>query len=167
MDPREGPVSRAVGILVTASAYVAGAVLLLLMLLTTADVVGRYFFNAPITGVFDLTQFAVLIMTFLGFAYCAWRGAHVVIELLYNRLGTGAQRVLDPAINLIGCAMFALIAWRAVVQSVDVREFAEASQLLTIPFFPFYWVVAFGAGSMALVLALRIFVPGPESDEAA
>ena len=63
--------------------------------------------------------------------------------------------------------MFALIAWRALVQSVDVREFTEASQLLTIPFFPFYWVVAFGAGSMALVLAIRIFVPGPEGDEAA
>ena len=50
---------------------------------------------------------------------------------------------------------------------MDVREFAEASQLLTIPFFPFYWVVAFGAGSMALVLALRIFVPAPESDKSA
>ena len=167
MDPREGPVSRAVGILVTASAYIAGAVLVLLMFMTTADVVGRYFFNAPLTGVFDLTQFAVLIMTFLGFAYCAWRGAHVAIELLYNRLGRSVQRVLDPAINLIGCALFVLIAWRAVVQSVDVREFAEASQLLTIPFFPFYWVLAFGAGLMALVLALRIFVQALESDEAA
>ena len=167
MDSREGPVSRAVGILVTASAYIAGAVLVLLMLLTTADVVGRYFFNAPLTGVFDLTQFAVLIMTFLSFAYCAYHGAHVAIELLYNRLGRTVQRVLDPAINLAGCALFALIAWRAAVQSVDVREFAEASQLLTIPFFPFYWVLAFGAGLMALVLALRIFVPAPESDRAA
>ncbi len=167
MDSREGPFSRAVGILVTASAYIAGAVLVLLMFLTTADVVGRYFFNAPLTGVFDLTHFAVLIMTFLSFAYCAWHGAHVAIELLYNRLGRPVQRVLDPAINLVGCVLFVLIAWRAAVQSVDVREFAEASQLLTIPFFPFYWVVAFGAGLMALVLALRIFVRAPDSDEAA
>ncbi len=167
MASGEGPASRIVGILVTAPAYVAGAVLVLLMLLTVADVTGRYFFNAPLGGVFDLTQFAVLIMTFLSFAYCAWHRAHVVIELLYNRLGKGAQRVLGRVINLAGCVLFVLIGWRALVQSVDVREFAEASQLLTIPFFPFYWVVAFGAGLTALVLAFRLFVPDPESDEAA
>ena len=167
MTPDEGPASRAVGILVTASAYLAGAVLVLLMFLTTADVAGRYFFNSPLNGVFDLTHFAVLIMTFLSFAYCAYHGAHVAIELLYNRLGRAVQRVLDRVINLAGCVLFALLAWRAVVQSVDVREFREASQLLTIPFFPFYWVVAFGAGLMAIVLALRLFLPVPESDETA
>ena len=163
----EDPASRIVGILVTASAYVAGAVLVLLMFLTTADVAGRYFFNAPISGVFDLTQFAVLIMTFLSFAYCAWRGAHVAIELLYNRLGGGMRRMLDRVTNLAGCVLFVLISWRAAVQSVDVRGFDETSQMLAIPFFPFYWLVAFGAGLMALVLALRLFVPAPESGEAA
>ncbi|RCV85674.1 TRAP transporter small permease subunit, partial [Vreelandella rituensis] len=35
---------------------VAGATLFALMLLTTADVVGRYFFNAPILGTVELTQ---------------------------------------------------------------------------------------------------------------
>ncbi len=161
------PASRIVGILVTASAYVAGAVLVILMFLTTADVAGRYFFNAPLNGVFDLTHFAVLIMTFLSFAYCAYHGAHVAIELLYNRLGRGVRRVLDRLTNAAGCVLFAVIAWRAVVQSVDVREFGEASQLLTIPFFPFYWVVAFGSGLLVVVLALRILVPAPERQEAA
>ena len=35
---------------------VAGATLFALMLLTTADVVGRYFFNLPILGTVELTQ---------------------------------------------------------------------------------------------------------------
>ena len=166
MTQDEGPVGRALNHVVTASAYVAGAVLVVLMLLTTADVAGRYFFNAPLNGVFDLTHFAVLIMTFLSFAYCAYRGAHVVIELLYNKLGTGTRRILNRVINLAGCVLFIVIAWRAIVQSVDVREFGEASQLLTIPFFPFYWVVAFGSFLFAVVLAYRIFVPAPEGDEA-
>ena len=167
MASGEDPVSRIVGVLVTASAYVAGAVLVLLMFLTTADVAGRYFLNAPIAGVFDITQFAVLIMTFLSFAYCAWRGAHVAIELLYNRLGRATRRVLDRVTNLAGCVLFVLIGWRAAVQSVDVRAFDETSQMLAIPFFPFYWLVAFGAGLMAAVLALRLFVPAPEDGETA
>ena len=150
---------------VTASAAVAGVVLVALMFMTVADVVGRYFFNSPLNGVFDLTQFAVLIMTFLSFAYCGFRGAHVMIELLYDRIPKGAQFVCRRGANALGAVLFAVIAWRSVIQSFDVREFNETSQLLTIPFWPFYYVVAFGAGLFALVLAIKTFVDLPEEGD--
>ena len=66
MLSRDSAIVRSTNAAVTASAVVAGVVLFALMLLTTADVIGRYFFNAPITGVVDLTEFSVLLMTFLG-----------------------------------------------------------------------------------------------------
>ncbi len=156
---------RVTNVTVTASAAVAGVVLIALMLLTVADVVGRYFFNSPLNGVFDLTQFAVLIMTFLSFAYCGFRGAHVMIELLYDRIPKGAQFACRRASNAIGAVLFAVIAWRSVIQSFDVREFNETSQLLTIPFWPFYYVVAFGAALFALVLAIKTFVDLPEEGD--
>lgn len=156
---------RATGITTIASAALAGVVLVALMFLTVADVVGRYFFNSPLNGVFDLTQFAVLIMTFLSFAYCGFRGAHVVIELLYDRIPKQAQFVVRRMSNAVGAVLFAIIAWRAVVQSFDVREFNETSQLLTIPYWPFYYVVAFGAALFAVVLAIKTFVDLPEEGE--
>ncbi len=164
MSERENKVARATDVVASATAYAAGAVLILLMLLTTADVAGRYFFNSPINGVFDLTHFAVSMMTFLGLAYCGYRGGHVVIELLYDMLPSGARRVLNRVINLAGCALFALIAWRTAVQSIDVREMGEASQMMEIPLFPLYCLVAFGSGLFAWVLGLRDFVPEAESD---
>jgi TRAP-type transport system small permease protein len=168
-DPPPGSESnivvRATSLTVTASAAVAGVVLVALMLLTVADVVGRYFFNSPLNGVFDLTQFSVLIMTFLSFAYCGFRGAHVMIELLYDRIPKGAQFICRRGSNAVGAVLFAVIAWRAVIQSFDVREFNETSQLLTIPFWPFYYVVAFGAGLFALVLAIKTFTDLPEEGD--
>lgn len=158
-------VVRITKVAVTASAALAGAVLVALMFMTVADVIGRYFFNEPLNGVFDLTQFSVLIMTFLSFAYCAFRGAHVAIELLYNRLGPKTQFVLRRLSNLAGAVLFGIIAWRGVVQSVDVRLFNETSQLLTIPYWPFYYVMAFGAGLFALTLLLKTFVDLPEEGE--
>jgi TRAP-type C4-dicarboxylate transport system permease small subunit len=160
---RADKIARATDAVASAAAYAAGATLILLMLLTTADVVGRYFFNSPINGVFDLTHFAVSIMVFLGLAYCGYRGGHVVIELLYDKLPPGARRVLNRAINLAGCVLFALIAWRTAVQSIDVRDMGEASQMMEIPLFPLYYMVAFGSGLFAWVMAFRIFVPEPES----
>lgn len=163
MSARIDTIVRATDIVTSAAACVAGFVLILLMLLTTADVAGRYFFNSPIGGVFDLTHFAVSIITYLGLAYCGWRGMHVVIELLYDKLPPAARRVLNRVINLAGCTLFGLISWRTAVQSIDVREMGEASQMMEIPFFPLYYLVAFGSGLFAWVMGLRIFVPEPES----
>ncbi len=162
MTTRQNSIVRATEIVTSASACVAGGALVLLMLLTTADVIGRYFFNSPISGVFDLTHFAVSIMVYLGLAYCGFRGAHVVIELLYDKLPAGARRVLNRVINLVGCVLFGLIAWRTWVQSIDVRDMGEASQMMEIPLFPLYYVVAFGSGLFAWVMGLRVFVPEPE-----
>ncbi len=164
MNRLQDGIARLTGAVTAAAAGAAGVVLVLLMLLTTADVAGRYFFNLPINGVFDLTHFAVSMMTYLGLAYCGWRGAHVVIELLYDRLPRAARSVLDRIINLLGGALFALICWRTIVQSVDVREMGEASQMMEVPFFPLYYLVAFGAGLFAWVMVLRVVVPEPRSD---
>lgn len=164
-ETRQNGLIRLTNVTVTASAAVAGVVLVALMLLTVADVIGRYFFHAPLNGVFDLTQFAVLVMTFLSFAYCGFRGAHVVIELLYDRIPKAAQFAVRRVSNAVGAILFAVIAWRAVVQSVDVRDFNETSQLLTIPYWPFYYVVAFGAALFALVLAIKTFTDLPEEGD--
>jgi TRAP-type C4-dicarboxylate transport system permease small subunit len=56
----------------------------------------------PINGVFDLTHFAVATMVYLGLAYCGYRGAHVVIELLYGKLPRAARGSLNWVINLAG-----------------------------------------------------------------
>lgn len=158
-NPDVSRIERATEIAVTASAYAAGAVLVALMLLTAADVVGRYFFNSPITGVFDLTQLAVLIMVFLGLSYCGFQGGHIVIELIYEKLPPFPARTLRRLIDTAGALLFVVIGWRAVVQSIDVWEFRESSQLLSIPFHPFYWVVALGSFLFAWVMALHVFIP--------
>jgi len=155
---------RSTEIVTSVAAWAAGAVLVLLMLLTTADVAGRYFFDAPIGGVFDLTHFAVSAMVYLGLGYCGLRGGHVAIELLYDRLPPAGRRALDRATSLAGCVLFGVIAWRTAVQGVEVRDMGEASQMLEIPLFPLYCLVTFGSALFAWVMGLRVFVPEAPSD---
>ena len=44
--------------------YIGNIALALMMLLTTADVLGRYFFNAPVLGAYEITEYLMLIMVF-------------------------------------------------------------------------------------------------------
>jgi len=157
----EDIVSRIIRVVVTGAACVAGGVLVFLMFMTTIGIVGRKL-GWPINGVFDLTHFTVLIMTFLGLAYAGFHGAHVTIELLFQRLGPKTQRIMNRLINLLGFVIFLLIAWRTYVYSFLVRDINDTSQLLEIPHFPFYWLAAAGSLLFALVMLLRVFVPQPE-----
>ena len=154
----EDIVSAVTRIAVTGAACIAGGVLVFLMFMTAIGIVGRWF-GLPINGVFDLTHFTVLIMTFLGMAYAGFHGAHVTIELLFQRLGPKTQGILNRLINLVGCAIFLVIAWRTLVYSFLVQEINESSQLLEIPHYPFYWLAALGSLLFALVMLLRVFVP--------
>jgi TRAP-type mannitol/chloroaromatic compound transport system permease small subunit len=47
-------------------AYVAAAVLMALMVLTCVDVGGRYFFNRPVWGAFELTEMMLAALIFAG-----------------------------------------------------------------------------------------------------
>lgn len=156
---------RTMSYAVTAGAVLACVVLVTLMLLTTADVVGRYFFNAPIRGVFDLTHFAVLIMAFASFAYAGYYGSHIVIELLYSLLGPRAKSAIRRSASFLGFVLFAVIAWRSVLVGDEAKMFKMSSQLMLIPFWPFYYFLAAGAALYALVLLLYVFVPEPVHGE--
>ena len=164
MSVKASKFARVTDAAATYLAYIASIVLFLLMLITTADVAGRYFFNQPLTGVFDLTHIAVLIMVFFGLAYCGIKGGHVAIELLHDKLSRPVAKVLDRIINLVGATLFLIIAWRTMVQSIDIIEFKEASQLLLIPLFPFYWLVAFGSVIFAIVMIMRIVIPEEKAE---
>ncbi|WP_221801475.1 TRAP transporter small permease [Oceanobacter mangrovi] len=72
----------------------AGVVLMALMLLTCADVVGRYFFNNSINGAVELTEIGLAVLVFAEMPLVTWRGGHVVVDLLDNLLGNAVVKVL-------------------------------------------------------------------------
>ena len=159
MTPGQEKIKRAARWAVTGAAYVAGIVLVLLMLGTVADVTGRYFFNRPILGVFDLTHFAVVIMVFLGVGYCAYYGSHAAIDLFASRFHPVIARFIQRVVDLAGGVLLLVIAWQSALAGIQIQGFGQSSQLLLIPVFPLYWVVVFGCILFAAILFLHALWP--------
>ncbi|MGI9424420.1 MAG: TRAP transporter small permease [Hyphomicrobiaceae bacterium] len=151
--------TKSLRLAVTVAAYLAGLTLVALMLGTVADVAGRYFFNSPITGVFDLTHFAVVIMVYLGLGYCTYYGAHAAIDIIFDRLPAVARDILQRLADLAGAVLLCVIAWQTGKAGIQVRDFNQSSQLLELPVYPLYWVVVFGCLLFALVLIAHALQP--------
>ncbi len=132
-------------------AYAAGALLVLLALLTVADVLLRWLWNAPIYGAQDLSEMGLVLVVFGSIAYCGRAGGHVAVDLFVGWLGRAGRRVTDTLVRLASIAIFAVLAWQMVRRGATAMDY-DVTNLIEIPRAPFYYFVGVGAGLYCLIL---------------
>jgi TRAP-type C4-dicarboxylate transport system permease small subunit len=121
--------------------YVSAAVIIILMLLVTANVIGRYFLNSPITGTPEIACLLMIVIVFPALAWVALEGKHVRVDFIMDRFSPIVQAITDGIMLIISLGIYAIITWEsfpAAMHSSDV------SSLLSIPQAPFYWIMAVG-----------------------
>ncbi len=127
-----------------------------LTLLTTADALLRYIFNAPITGSHELAdEFLMPAVIYFALTYVYSSGGHIRITIVSDLLPIGMQRALLCIWDAIAAAVFAMIAhgvWHRMWESYEFREYSTSP--LDYLLAPSYAIVAIGATLMAIRLAL-------------
>jgi TRAP-type C4-dicarboxylate transport system permease small subunit len=149
---------RHIGGLTRALCLLGGVAVIVIMLVTVADVAMRYLFNSPIKGTLDLTQMAMVVTVFCAIAYAGWTGRHIVVDMIPPVFPPVVERIWMAVIDLIGAAFMLGIAWQSVLAAIDYAETRQISFTLHIPLYPFLAVVGLGAlvyGLVLLVLAVR------------
>ena len=128
-----------------------GAIVLLMMMgLTTADVVGRYVFNAPILGVFELTEFMVLILIFSFLGYAQSHKSHVSVDLVVAFFPKKMQVWIELCNHALCLVLMALITWMGIERAIELREAGEASPNLGVPAYPFVFFLVVGCAVMCI-----------------
>jgi TRAP-type C4-dicarboxylate transport system permease small subunit len=124
--------------------YFGAFALFAMMLLTTIDVVGRYLFNAPLMGAFEITEYLVLILIFSFLCNAQSHKDHVSVDLLFNKLPRKCRNIIN-IINHTAClVLMALIAWMSYFKALELKEVGEASPNLVIPDYPFVFFLVLG-----------------------
>ena len=146
-------VSDRLGRISTALAYVGAFSLFGIMCLTTADVVGRYLFNAPITGVFELTEFMVLILIFSFLAYTQFSKGHVSVDLLVIHFPKKIRKAIALFNHSLCLLLMILITYMGFERALEMHEFREASPNLGVPIYPFVFYLVLGCLVMCIEYA--------------
>lgn len=131
-------------------------VLFFMMLLGTADVIGRYLFNRPILGTFEIFEILLPAIVLLGLGYTQENRAHVRMEILISRLSIRTQTILNLITN--GCALLisTLILWRGWVLTISYWHMGRRIPTIEIPMFLPQLLVPLGAFLLSLVLVVQI-----------
>lgn len=116
-----------------------------MMLLATADVVGRYFFDSPVLGAYEITEYLMIIMVFAFLGLAQSEKAHINVDVVFNHLPPKVQAGLEWFNHLICFLIFALVCWRGIHRTMDMINSGEESLLLKIPDYPFAIFMVLGS----------------------
>jgi TRAP-type mannitol/chloroaromatic compound transport system permease small subunit len=130
-----------------------------LMCLICADVVGRSFLNAPITGVAEVAAHSVVGIVFLQIGATIHNRRMTRADFLIERIQRRAPalgRAIELVFMLLGAAVMGFIAqsaWPGMWNSLAAGEFFGVQGLFTVPTWPFRALIVLGgsAGALAYV----------------
>jgi TRAP-type C4-dicarboxylate transport system permease small subunit len=115
---------------------VSSAALVLMMLLSCADIFGRYIFNHPITGTYDIVGLSGAVLTAFAMPYTMLKKGHVAVEILIQSLSRGPRLVIETFTHLLGISLFLVLVWQALLLSRDMKAAGEVTPTLLLPFYP-------------------------------
>jgi TRAP-type C4-dicarboxylate transport system permease small subunit len=133
-----------------------------IMLVMVADVIGRYGFNRPIRGAYEITEVLMCVMVATALPLVALWRRHVEASLVADL----APR-LEPGLRWLGGIASVLVFGYVAVKLYDygVRLERQGSRSLFggIPHAPFAYLMAvfFGLSSVTAAVAIVVDNPGP------
>ncbi|MFN0303001.1 MAG: TRAP transporter small permease [Burkholderiales bacterium] len=139
-----------------ALAFVASAMLVFTVIFVPIDVGSRYLFGAPITWVYEVTEYILLMVPCLGMAWLARHNGHVVIDVLTTRLSASVKQILEAAMFLLVAFSCAFVAWwGGVVTFESFRKGAIIENVLQTPQWLIYVSIPIGFALTAVEFARK------------
>jgi len=138
------------------------ATLLCIAVITFVDVIGRYFFNAPIPGAFEVQEFGMGILIFSGLPLVTKSHGHITVSLfdpLFQR-NSAIRSAKVGLIHLASSGILFFVAYCLSVQAMNMQRWGSASAFLKLPYYPALWFMAAMAalsGVMFLGFAVQAF----------
>jgi TRAP-type C4-dicarboxylate transport system permease small subunit len=129
-------------------AQLGGLLLIVTIVITIVSVIGRYAFNAPVPGDYELVEIVCAIAVFLFFPMTHASDGNLRAEFFTTALPTKAKLLLDAIHDIVFMLIAALLAWRMSHALLDKLASGEGSLFLRIPL---WWPLSVAVGSMALL----------------
>ena len=130
---RSDPIGRVLTRIARVFVIIGGLSLTAAGILTVASVIGRYFFNAPIPGDFELVEGACALAVFSFLPYCQLQKGNVLVDFFTYRMSARKRGLLDGLSALIYTAITVLLTWRLWVGGLDLLRTNEQTIVLEIP----------------------------------
>lgn len=131
--------------------WVAGGLLLAMILLICCNIVARLF-GHPILGTYEIVGFLLLGLIAFSLAYGSLTQCHTAVDLLTRHFTPKWQVIIDTITNFVSIGFFGLIAWRSFRLGSKLWKAGDLSETLWVPIFPLLYLIAINCAIVCMVL---------------
>jgi TRAP-type C4-dicarboxylate transport system permease small subunit len=138
--------------------YLALLSTFIIMCLTTADAVGRYVFNRPIVGAYEITEsYLMIAAVFLGICAAYRDGCFIRVSFFVHRLPRKARVILNYLVQIFSILLSLFFLLATIEQTRRKIASGIILGLWSIPVWPAYMIVSIGFFFITLLLILDLW----------
>ena len=137
----------------------AGVVLVLIMVVTGCDIVGRIF-GSPIPGTYEMVSFAGGLVIGLALPVTSRERAHVIVDIVTLRVSSRTGAVLHVITRLMVIALFLLLGYATIRMGIDFRAYGQVTPVLGFPYYPVAYIISGACFVESLVLIVDLIKGG-------
>ena len=136
----------------------AGALLLFAMLIISIGVASRYLLGRPIGWAIETVEYSLVYIAFLTAPFVLKKGAHVRMDLIFNRLSPGFQYTLNLITSIVSTIVCLILFWFGGRVTAELfRTGYTTPTLLEIPKFIVVAIIFVGFGLLFLLFLIRTY----------
>jgi TRAP-type C4-dicarboxylate transport system permease small subunit len=124
-----------------------------MMLLTTADALGRYLFNHPILVALEVTtNYLMIAAVFLALPHAYRQGANIRVTFLVERLRGTPRLAVDCAVQILSLVYCAALVFATFQQLRNMFTTGTLFTTVELPIWPGHALVTLGLFVVALMM---------------
>jgi TRAP-type C4-dicarboxylate transport system permease small subunit len=151
-------IERLAGGLAAASAWIAGAIMLLMMVQISLDVLLKHFLNWPIPMTLEtVAAYYMVALVFLPLGQVTRREEHLEVELFTQNLRPRVLALFKLFGCVIGIAYVGILLSEGIAEAVKMTERGEVWETATVDLevWPSRWFLPVGGALMLVWLVLQ------------
>ncbi|MGB5987447.1 MAG: TRAP transporter small permease [Desulfobacterales bacterium] len=134
---------------------IGAALLVVMMMLTCVDVVGRLF-RHPVFGSIELMSLMGAVAVAMSLPYTHAAKGHIGVEIVINRLPRTLRTTIELLTGLLSMVLFGTVTWKMFEYSIKMKASGEVSMNLGLPEYLVIGVVGIGFVFFTLAILRNI-----------
>ena len=121
--------------------------IMIMMVVVVIDVIGRYFFNSPLTGTAEIARNSIVGIAFFMLPWATVENRHIRTTIIVDSMPDKWKRIQNIATYILGLFVFIEIinsGWTPTIKSWILLEY-EGEGALRVPTYPIRTIILLGS----------------------
>ena len=140
--------------------FFSGIVIFLMVTISTVNILGRWFFNAPVDGYIDWIEQSMAFFVFMGIAFTQREGAHIRMDMFISSFSGRKLWIMELISTILILFITLILIYGTYSHFLRAYEIGDTSIDIGLPIWPSKLIIPFSLSILAIRLLIQIYAYG-------